>query len=1290
MYEFADQIHIIRIREALWQRPELGRASVMVGAGFSCNAIGNVQTAAAFPTWSQISKLLADKLYPLRHAEGGNDEHISQTGAASDVPRLAEEFEVVFGRDALDSLLLSAIPDTHSQPSDLHRKLLELPWADVLTTNYDTLLERAAATIPYRKYDAVRTNADIPMAMRPRIVKLNGSFPSTRPFIITEEDFRTYPVRFAPFVNLAQQAAMETILCLIGFSGDDPNFLNWTGWVRDNLGESSPKIYLFGILNLSDARKQLLQRRNVVPVDLSPMIPMPNGTDSALRHYRALEWLFENFAVNDDAIELDWPSESQSHISTKTRSPNIPPLIGTSRKRPPSMPISNRQGCSTLELIRDILPVWQGEREQYPGWLIAPESVREPLWQLTRTWAAAIMRDLSSVPANTRFQFLYELNWRLERCLLPLWSELDMAITEVLDLVPTLSQKSGLDKPSGIVLDIYNQQSLFEPTVATMWIDLAFALLRSARENRDSGGFERWKKRLTDLEVDDPRIHARLRYERCLWTLGQLDYASVGSIVNEWSINSEDPFWQIRRAAVLAEIGDITTAIREAEAGLSEIRARIRPDGRDIFFLSREGWAMMLTGHLTFADRMENRRDKLAEFIPRWHKLAASKCDPWPDRKLLETRLEGKRPRLSPAVTVKHSLDGTTTRTTHIGSTGIGPKLIPAYQFMRLMEDAALPPRCGIIQISGGALAPACRWIEDESPALALSNLLRLASDEEIRRYLSPERVALLPDQEFARIFALFHGAASSLGSATDDTKDRIKVVIAGLCALMPRLGSSDIEGVLRLAISYYSLLLFRANFQLYQPLSELFRASLKCAPGQLIAKMVLDLIKLPIPSVDQFTVYVAPMANDWPEPCMYVWSQIASCLSRLDNDDRWSAAVSALLHAAREGSTIARQRGIYRLATLHYTGLLTQGEQDRFGEALWQKVDDATGLPSDTGLYDSAFLRLPSPEPEQALKLLRRNCQRDEIDDLTQKTIGTDGRENTAIAGGVQELRLRTLLKVTRVLWNPPPDNDPRIDWNSEEAYQIFSKIENWWNREGEVLSKRLQRNSGPQISSISERFQLIAVVLAQVILPRVLVTDPRYLILCEFISQLMSVDVRAEALMPFLMNGSTMSVDSTASKIRTRMASIELDDVKTAMDAVFYWIWGTKSGKLPAIPEDLINEMGNIISDRRQPGLLSAMQQVQQIATLYPEYINATLLKSVEIGLEYLLKETAYVLADDLTNRPVPVHEIAIYRRTGGCLALAIMKLDPVPAICLNWREAIASDPLVYVRNSFPPAQN
>ena len=216
-------------------------AAVMIGSGFSKNA--SLGSHPGFPNWSQ----LGDRFYQRLH---GNppvpDENYLH------VPALAHQVEATLGRPALDQMLRDAIPDLQHEPSPLHAELLTLPWSDVFTTNYDTLLERARRSVISRRYDVVLKPDDLSHSNRPRIVKLHGSLPSERPFIITDEDYRRYPHDFGPFVNAVRQALLEDTLCLIGFSGDDPNFLQWTGWIQDTLGHRhSPKMYLVGLLDLS-------------------------------------------------------------------------------------------------------------------------------------------------------------------------------------------------------------------------------------------------------------------------------------------------------------------------------------------------------------------------------------------------------------------------------------------------------------------------------------------------------------------------------------------------------------------------------------------------------------------------------------------------------------------------------------------------------------------------------------------------------------------------------------------------------------------------------------------------------------------------------------------------------------------------------------------------------------------------------------------------------------------------------------------------------------------------------
>ena len=123
---------------------------------------------------------------------------------------MAHEIEAAFGRPALNQMLREAIPDLQHEPSLLHVKLLDLPWSDVFTTNYDTLLERACRSIISQRYDVVVNPEDLGHSKRPRIVKLHGSLPSERPFIVTDEDYRRYPHDFAPFVNASVRRSWKT------------------------------------------------------------------------------------------------------------------------------------------------------------------------------------------------------------------------------------------------------------------------------------------------------------------------------------------------------------------------------------------------------------------------------------------------------------------------------------------------------------------------------------------------------------------------------------------------------------------------------------------------------------------------------------------------------------------------------------------------------------------------------------------------------------------------------------------------------------------------------------------------------------------------------------------------------------------------------------------------------------------------------------------------------------------------------------------------------------------------
>jgi SIR2-like domain len=325
MTRFLDEKYVKTIRESLWCRPEYGRAAVMIGSGFSRNADCTSVSVRPLPTWSDLSRSLVERLDQLPDDVGERARVLHQAEESSRALRLGDEFDAALGRSKLNEFLQDMIRDLDYEPGRLHRLLLELPWADVFSTNYDTLLERASRHVVGRRYDVIRTSEEIPRAMRPRIVKLHGTFPSNPPFIFTGEDFRTYPRSFAAFVNLAQQSMMENVFCLLGFSGDDPNFLHWSGWVRDHLGGSAPRIYLCGMLGLSDSQRRFLDRRNVTPIDLSPLFPTDEFPDVGLRHRLAIEWFLLSLEAGRSVDPISWP---RMKLPLTTPSVGLPPIIG--------------------------------------------------------------------------------------------------------------------------------------------------------------------------------------------------------------------------------------------------------------------------------------------------------------------------------------------------------------------------------------------------------------------------------------------------------------------------------------------------------------------------------------------------------------------------------------------------------------------------------------------------------------------------------------------------------------------------------------------------------------------------------------------------------------------------------------------------------------------------------------------------------------------------------------------------------------------------------------------------
>lgn len=315
--------------DSLREKYRKGIVSVIVGAGFSRNA------CEAYPSWKDLLYDMVIELYEddiengyIRYCKINSKKKISlEEYKEKEVPEIIErvgylkmvsEYIARKGyREAIEHYIEERIPyidtntrqfkfagknksrlvDIDAEKFSAHKKLLEgEKWERIYTTNYDRLLEYVV-DICEKKYSVIKKAKELSVSRdEPSIIKLHGDLYDPKEkrmfmfdgnphqqYIISEEDYKNYPKDHEAFTQLMRISLLQGAFCLIGFSGDDPNFINWISWVRDVIVkdegsgdvntvevENTHKIFLIGLTKdePDDVRKIFYDNHNIVYVPL--------------------------------------------------------------------------------------------------------------------------------------------------------------------------------------------------------------------------------------------------------------------------------------------------------------------------------------------------------------------------------------------------------------------------------------------------------------------------------------------------------------------------------------------------------------------------------------------------------------------------------------------------------------------------------------------------------------------------------------------------------------------------------------------------------------------------------------------------------------------------------------------------------------------------------------------------------------------------------------------------------------------------------------------------------------
>ena len=1244
-----DQNHINRVREALWRRPGAG-ASVMVGSGFSRNARAKGSPSKHLPTLEELAGEIFATLYP--------QSEPSDKVPPERVLRLAQEYQGEFGPDALHDQLCRLVPDEDFKPGNVHKRLLRLPWADVFTTNWDTLLERTRELVPDRPYTVVRSKTDFLQGTRPRIVKLHGSLPDP-PLILTEEDYRTYPSVFAPFVHTVRQAMMETVFLLVGFSGNDPNFLRWSGWMRDNFGETAPKIYLAGYLELSRPTRRMWRDSNVVTIDLAQHPRAPEWPED-LQHRYATEWILASLECGEPYNVLKWPSP-RAKTSCSEDNPLLQPIVANLSGEPKAETLEPPRQVpddARLKTARETIDSWAHNRRCYPGWLVLPAGLRRDLRATTERWTPFILSELSGMVATERLAAVREIMWRHELSLARIPDELASVAQEVLE---------SIDCGSRTVEGNRDKEVDWTVTRA-VWRDVALTLLTEARYRFDGSAFRECLDALRPFLRADTEVTQRVHHERCLWASWSLDYGSLRECLDAWPTGEGDPAWMVRKSALLREAGREEDADRLIKEALGEIRTMPK-DGQDLAGSSREGWALW---SVATYPRINNVRE-------RWNKLAAANCDPSMEIEFFANALAA---RSADAFTPHFDL-------------GVRSGAIPrrsgwqveaiAYRSMRLTEVAGLPLSIDITSIAAHLLKLVSERLMAFNPLLAMRQMLRAVTydrDGAFRRVFSRERIAALARPVAIGHAQAFHRAAKDAivrmdmsGQRRDfDAVLRARVALEAVSRLVTRLDSESVESILDDALRFYGNPRVAAEVFLDQPLRNLLRRSWDSLPEERRTHRILDILDSPIVGLGDF----GSEYQSYPDPGELLSHELSAPERSKHNESRWESIVATLIRGL-EGTGMARERASVRIAYVALWHRLTEGEGAKVARCLWGQAagDDGDELPAGTPLFDYSFILLPEP----TVGMGRRRFGRKWLSgDIGRVRLTGPYEPGSAVGGTVSHTNPN---KADDILWQVGMAiaflhrRGRALNLVNEEANCVADVIEKWTRTRIPSTEHIPALVHHVFAQSVRGAYRGLSWILTELQISRTVAEQ-----LYEQVQEFNDGGLPGYRVLPGIANVTPDRLDDISVLISGGMMSDDYQMASSALVSLHMWMrWASDSAlEFTAPPGHLIQEVGISIATRRQSVLALALHAAKWIFEAGTEEQRSMIRDLVVKGLGYLAEELRYDRVHAFDER----FDMALARWRCAQVARAMARegLDENPAVS-RWLEMGKEDPLPEVRH-------
>lgn len=230
-----------------------GRAVAFVGAGIS--------QGAGLMTWDDLLKGATDRAEETLPESSAEIQKLRAVLSQGDLPLAAALLKRVY--PAFSNFVNESLNDPESSPSTTHYAISRLPFAQAITTNFDSLLERSYS--PAITDSINWTDAEVILTKLQRndfcLIKLHGQFSNPNRIVLTDDDIRIVQQRSHPLRKCLELIFLTRQVIFLGHSLRDPDLLGWLSDLKAEFPNFGPHYALLPKGDITESYKRHVEDR---------------------------------------------------------------------------------------------------------------------------------------------------------------------------------------------------------------------------------------------------------------------------------------------------------------------------------------------------------------------------------------------------------------------------------------------------------------------------------------------------------------------------------------------------------------------------------------------------------------------------------------------------------------------------------------------------------------------------------------------------------------------------------------------------------------------------------------------------------------------------------------------------------------------------------------------------------------------------------------------------------------------------------------------------------------------